>query len=215
VAADTKERIMAATAELFRRNGYTGTGLKQIVAAAGAPFGSVYHFFPGGKAQLGEEVVRRSGARFRDLVLAVLDGAPDLVTGVGMVFTGAAHTLEQTGYEDACPIETVALEVASTNEPLRLATADVFTDWLATGTERFTRHGLPEDTARRLMTSLVCSLEGAFVLSRALRDPGPVLTAGEVMVDALRRALGEAGRSAPGAATGAAGPQVTAARVGA
>ncbi|MCA1224087.1 TetR/AcrR family transcriptional regulator [Streptomyces sp. 8L] len=184
---------MTATAELFRRHGYTGTGLKQIVAAAGAPFGSVYHFFPGGKAQLGEEVVRRSGAEFRDLVLTVLDHSPDLVTGVGMVFTGAAHTLVATGYEDACPIETVALEVASTNEPLRVATADVFGDWLTAGTGRFTRHGLPEDTARALVTSMICSLEGAFVLSRALRDPEPVLTAGAVVVEAVRRALAEAG----------------------
>ncbi|GAA3733518.1 TetR/AcrR family transcriptional regulator [Streptomyces tremellae] len=189
---------MSATAELFRRHGYTGTGLKQIVAASGAPFGSVYHFFPGGKAHLGEQVVRRSGAEFRDLVFAVLDHAPSLVEGVRMVFVGAAGTLEATGYADACPIETVALEVASTHEPLRAATADVFADWLATGTERFTRHGLPEDVARRLVTSMVCSLEGAFVLSRALRDVEPVLTAGAVVQDAVRRALADAGRAPVG-----------------
>jgi AcrR family transcriptional regulator len=59
--ANTKERILDNTGELFRRYGYTGTGLKQIVANANAPFGSVYHFFPGGKEQLGEEVIRRSG----------------------------------------------------------------------------------------------------------------------------------------------------------
>jgi AcrR family transcriptional regulator len=46
--AGTKERIVGTTGELFRRQGYTGTGLKQIVAEAAAPFGSIYHFFPGG-----------------------------------------------------------------------------------------------------------------------------------------------------------------------
>ena len=41
MAANTKERILGVTAELFRQYGYTGTGLKQIVANANAPFGSL------------------------------------------------------------------------------------------------------------------------------------------------------------------------------
>ena len=53
----TRERILDTTAELFQRYGYTGTGLKQIVANANAPFGSIYHHFPDGKAQLGGEVI--------------------------------------------------------------------------------------------------------------------------------------------------------------
>jgi AcrR family transcriptional regulator len=59
--AGTKERIVSASADLLRRRGYTGTGVKQIVEAAGAPFGSLYHFFPGGKEQLGAEAIRWSG----------------------------------------------------------------------------------------------------------------------------------------------------------
>ena len=56
MASITKDRIIDSSAELFRRQGYTGTGVKQIVAAASAPFGSIYHFFPGGKEELGAEV---------------------------------------------------------------------------------------------------------------------------------------------------------------
>ena len=67
-ADDTKDRIVNASAELFRRQGYTGTGLKQIAAEAEAPFGSIYHFFPGGKEQLGEEVIRVGGEFFRRLL---------------------------------------------------------------------------------------------------------------------------------------------------
>ena len=52
---------MDSSAELFRRQGYTATGIKQILAAANAPFGSLYHFFPGGKEQLGAETIRASG----------------------------------------------------------------------------------------------------------------------------------------------------------
>ena len=54
----TRERIVESSAELFRRQGYTATGVKQIVTAAQAPFGSLYHFFPGGKEQLGAEAIR-------------------------------------------------------------------------------------------------------------------------------------------------------------
>src|SRR5205807_4161922 len=121
------------------RQGYTGTGLKQIVAEAEAQLGSLYHFFPGGKEQLGVEVVKWSGLRYQRLVEGFMVAAPDVVTGVRNVCAGAAETLRQTGYADACPIETIALEVASTNEPLRRATADVFESWIESGTKGFRR----------------------------------------------------------------------------
>ena len=123
VSSDTRERIVDSSAELFRRQGYNGTGVKQIAAAAAAPFGSLYHFFPGGKEQLGAEVIRTSGAMYMQLFATVVAGAPDAASAIGAFFAGAAETLHETGFADACPIATVALEVASTNEPLRIATA--------------------------------------------------------------------------------------------
>src|SRR3977135_3390228 len=106
---------MDTSAELFRRQGYTGTGVKQIAATANAPFGSLYHFFPGGKEQLGEEGIRSSGALYIELFATIALQAPDPVTAVADFFSGAAATLQETDYADACPIATVALEVASTN----------------------------------------------------------------------------------------------------
>jgi AcrR family transcriptional regulator len=187
----TRERILTAGAELFRRQGYDGTGVKQIVATAGAPFGSLYHFFPGGKGQLGEEVIRWSGGAYRDLVTGVFDAAEDPVAGVAAVFAGAADTLRETGYADACPIATVALEVASTNEPLRIATADVFRDWIAAAGARFEAAGVSEQRARALAISMICGLEGAFVLSRALRSTEPLEVAGAAAVATTRAALAE------------------------
>src|SRR2546423_4963001 len=123
MATNTKERILETTAEMFRRYGYTGSGLKQIVAEAEAPFGSLYHFFPGGKEQLGDEVIRQAGHFYFLLFEAIFDAAPDVVTATSDFFAGAAETLRVTDYADACPIATVALEVANTNETLRKATA--------------------------------------------------------------------------------------------
>lgn len=185
----TKERIVTAGAELFRRQGYSATGVKQIVAAAQAPFGSLYHHFPGGKQQLGEEVIRFSGAMYAQLVPAVFDPAPDVVTGMRDFFAGAAEHLRDTDYADACPIATVALEVASTSEPLRQATADVFESWIVALAQRLAQAGVAEERARELAIAALAALEGAFVLSRALRTTEPLDFAGANMAAAVQAAL--------------------------
>jgi AcrR family transcriptional regulator len=185
----TRERIMSVTSELFRRQGMAGTGLKQITREADAPFGSLYHFFPGGKAQLAEEVIRTAGKEYFDLVMAVFDASPDLLTAIETTFKAAADLLVETGYADACPIATIALEVASTDEPLRAATSDVFTDWIESGTHHLKGSGLSGEARRRLVIGIITSLEGAFVLGRALRSTEPLEVAGRTVLHAARAEL--------------------------
>ncbi|HEX4011930.1 MAG TPA: TetR/AcrR family transcriptional regulator [Solirubrobacteraceae bacterium] len=186
---DTRERIVAASAELLRRQGYAATGVKQIVTAAQAPFGSIYHFFPGGKEQLGAEAIRESGKLYELLIPAVFDPAPDLVSAVRAFFAGAAEHLRETDYADACPIATVALEVSSTSEPMREACADVFDSWIDAGLPRFIAVGLDEDIAREVVIALIAALEGAFVLARATRSTEALEVAGELMAAVTERAL--------------------------
>jgi AcrR family transcriptional regulator len=185
----TRERIVGASAELLRRQGYAATGVKQIVTEARAPFGSLYHFFPGGKEQLGAEAIRVSGALYEQLVGAVFDPAPDLPTAVRAFFTGAAEHLREADYADACPIATVALEVSSTSEPMRQACAEVFESWIAAGTQRLVAGGIPDRRARELAIGMFVSLEGAFVLARAKRSTEALAIAGELMADAVEAAL--------------------------
>jgi AcrR family transcriptional regulator len=185
----TRDRIVDASAELFRRQGYSATGVKQIVTAAQAPFGSVYHFFPGGKEQLGAEAIRRSGALYLELIPAVFDFAPDVVTGTRDFFAGAAAHLLDTDYADACPIATIALEISSTSEPLREACAEVFESWIAAGTQRYASAGLASEQARELAIMVIGALEGAFVLARALRSTEPLELAGALAADAVRVAV--------------------------
>ena len=80
--------------------------------------------------------------------------------------------LEATDYEDACPIATVALEVASTDDCLRRATAEVFKQWTMALTERLGDH--------RKALAVIAALEGAFVLCRASQSTEPMLAAGEM-----------------------------------
>jgi AcrR family transcriptional regulator len=185
----TRERFVNAGAELFRRQGYNATGVKQIVAEAQAPFGSLYHFFPGGKEELGAEAIRTSGALYGLLLPAVFDPAPDIVTGVRMFFAGAAEHLVESGFQDACPIATVALEVSSSSEPLREACADVFDGWIDAAVPRFAASGLDEATTRELVLGMIAALEGAFVLARALRSTEPLMAAGELVAGGVERAL--------------------------
>jgi len=189
VATDTRERILDASRVLFARRGYAGTGIKQILAEADAAFASLYHFFPGGKDQLAAEAIRTSGAMYQQLVEGVLDAAPDLLTGIIDCFAGAAETLRATGYADACPIATVALEVASTDETLRQATADVFASWITALTTRIVSVGVDEATATELAISTIALLEGAFVLSRTLRSTVPMTAAGQTATEAARAVL--------------------------
>lgn len=187
--ADTRERIVEASAGLMRRQGYSATGVKQIAEAARAPFGSLYHFFPGGKEQLGGEAIRVSGALYELLIPAVFDQAPDPVAGVRHFFAGAAAHLVESDFADACPIATVALEVSSSSETMRLACAEVFERWISAGADRFTAAGVPPATARELALAMLSALEGAFVIARATRDTKPLLVAGEITAAAVQAAL--------------------------
>jgi AcrR family transcriptional regulator len=189
MGVETKQRIVGAGAELFRRQGYTGTGIKQIVAEANAPFGSLYHFFPGGKEQLAGEVIRWSGAMYAEMVTGVIASAGDPLQLVEIFFSGAAEHLRETGYEDACPIATVALEVASTSEPLRVATAEVFDSWIEGLAARLEVSGLPGQVSREISIAMLIALEGAFVLSRAKRSTEPLEVAGRAMTEVVRNAL--------------------------
>jgi AcrR family transcriptional regulator len=193
--SDTRTRIGEAATVLFRRNGYSGTGLKRIATESDAPFGSIYHFFPGGKQQLAEETIRTSGAEYGRLVLAVLDSVPDPVDAVLNAFQTAAVRLAETDYADACPIAAVALEVASSNETLRVATAQVFDEWVDGATRWFGRWVADREVARSLAYSMIMILEGAFVLSRAARDPEPLRVAGRSMAELLRGAMPRPGRA--------------------
>ena len=189
--ADTRERLLTATAELFRRQGYNGTSLKQVTAAAGAPIGSLYHFFPDGKDGLSEAVIGSSGQAYQELFELIYDAAEGPGSAVTDFFDAAALVLAETGYLDACPIGTVALEVASTNDRLRRATEAVFDGWIGAAASRLQAAGMAEPEARDLATTLVAAVEGGFMLSRASRSPQPMRTAGRHMRMLVEASLAE------------------------
>jgi AcrR family transcriptional regulator len=187
--SDTRDRIITATSELFRRHGYNGTSMKAVTNAAGVPFGSLYHFFPSGKEELAETVIRTSGGAYRELFEVIWADAADPSSAITDFFEGAAAVLAESDYVDACPIGTVALEVASSNDRLRQATHDVFTSWVDAATRRFGQAGIAPDRSGDLAITFVAAIEGGFMLSRAARRPDPMRTTGRHVRELLAPAL--------------------------
>lgn len=186
----TRERILQATAELYRRQGMSATGLKQISGAAKAPFGSIYHHFPGGKEAISVEVIRSEGIRYGEFVGAQLADT-DPATGIPQLFESAGRLLQSQDYSEACSIETIALEVASTNEVLRQESATVFENWLTGLARWFGQLDVDEATSRRLAVITLTALEGAFVLCRTLRSVEPIIAAGQGVQAAVTATLAE------------------------
>src|SRR3954453_21614781 len=102
----TKDRILEASTELFSRRGYAGTGLKAILAASDAPYGSLYHFFPGGKEELGAEALRVGGHVYLELVEAIFTPEADVAQATRDFCDGAAVVVEASDFADACPLAT-------------------------------------------------------------------------------------------------------------
>jgi AcrR family transcriptional regulator len=198
VPSPTRDRLVAAAIELFCRQGFTATGIKEILTKADARFSSLYHFFPGGKEQLAEEAITTAGVQFQHMVEDVWEGVPDLLGRITVLFAGAAAALEENGYQDACPIGTIALEVASTNETLRLATNSVFEAWTQGAYAQLTGAGVSPASARKVALTVIVLLEGAFVLSRSAKSTDPMEAAGAAAVQIVQAAIGRATRTASG-----------------
>lgn len=185
----TRQRLVTAAAELFRRQGFAATGIKAILTAAGAPYGSLYHFFPGGKVELGRAVIEEGGLAYKALVEAFFHDGVDPVTATREFFDGGAELLESTGFADACPIATIAGEIADTHEPMRVAAAAAFESWMAVLADHLVAHGADRQRAEAAAVELFCLVEGAFLLARTTRSAEPMRTAGRRAVAIVTEAV--------------------------
>jgi TetR/AcrR family transcriptional repressor of lmrAB and yxaGH operons len=185
----TRDRIVAASMELMRRNGYAGTGVKAILLASSVPYGSLYHHFPGGKEELGAATIREGGLAYLALVESYFPPDVDIGDAIRDFFEGAAAFVESTEFVDACPIATIAGEIASSSEQMRIAAAEAFASWMAVVEARFSEAGIDAARARELAVEFFCSIEGAFLLSRTIRDADPIRTAGRAAERVVRAEL--------------------------
>lgn len=170
----SRQAFLDATAELLRLQGYSATGLSEIVARSGAPKGSLYFHFPGGKEELAVAAMAQSGAGLRAAIAAIVNSSDDLAEALGRLVDSLAAGLEASGYEAGCPIATVTLEVAPRSEAIRACADAVFSSWLEVLQERLVCDGMLAVDAERRALLLLSAIEGALILARARQDTSPL-----------------------------------------
>ncbi|MFF8840350.1 TetR/AcrR family transcriptional regulator [Streptomyces sp. NPDC015130] len=168
--AETRDRLLDATQELIEAGGYLGAGLNQVIAASGAPRGSLYFHFPGGKDQLVGESVRRAGRAIGGELESLADSSHSVTEFVEAVLRHLGERLEESGWHKGCPVATVALETASTNDPLQEACSEVYTSWEAALRARLAGHPDGDDLA----ITILALVEGALLLARTHRSKEPL-----------------------------------------
>jgi TetR/AcrR family transcriptional repressor of lmrAB and yxaGH operons len=178
----SRRAFVNATAELLRRQGYNATGLNEIVAQAGAPKGSLYFHFPGGKEELAVAAMAQSGDQLRRTIEAIVTSSADLGESLQRLVDALALGLERSSYEAGCPIATITLEAATTSEAVRTTADAVFSSWLAVLDGRLVAAGLLAEDAERRALFVLAAVEGALILARARRDTGPLSAVREELV---------------------------------
>jgi TetR/AcrR family transcriptional regulator, lmrAB and yxaGH operons repressor len=175
----TRRKLVEATATLLRRHGYAATGLSAIVDESGAPRGSLYFYFPGGKDELAIAALEASGDEWRARISASVDGARDLGEALDAVITLLAADLAASDWQNGCPVAAVAHETSS--PAVRAAVQRHYARWQAEIAERVVRFGVAPEAAGQLATVALAAIEGALLLAKVERSARPLVTIGAAL----------------------------------
>jgi TetR/AcrR family transcriptional repressor of lmrAB and yxaGH operons len=180
--------MLSAAVELFRARGYEGVGVAELLQKSGAPRGSLYFHFPGGKEQIGAEVVERVGMnvaqRFRELAQTDVD----MGTFIDRVFKTTARECKDRDYQASCPMAAIAAGVSSDNPKLQAAIRDAFASWEHEIAAAAETRGMSKKDAETFASSFLTAMEGAFVVSKAQGNSTAHINASRAM-QALASAL--------------------------
>ncbi|MTE15145.1 TetR/AcrR family transcriptional regulator [Nocardia aurantiaca] len=188
MVSDSKRRIEVAAAGLLARHGYHGFGLKKLSEAAGLPYGSIYHHFPGGKEEIAVSAITGTGV----LVGRMIRQAPGDVFGTAAtLFDFMATKLAETDWTDGCPVGTPALDGGSDVEAVRAACVSAFDAMTHGFADMLTELGLAPGEARDLATTVVAAYEGATILARVRRTDEPLHTVSTAMARLISLSLAE------------------------
>jgi len=180
--------IVEAAVRLFRRHGYAGTGLNDIVDVSGAPKGSLYHYFPDGKASIAIAAVEEAGRRVAMTMTALAQetcSTGDLMRAHARLLSG---WMRKSGFRDGCPITTVLLELAPKDRGVAEAGRKTYAARVAILKAKLLADGFSQARAARLAVLCISTLQGALVQSRVERSGGPIETAADELARMLEAA---------------------------
>jgi AcrR family transcriptional regulator len=170
-----RERMIISAAVLIRERGAHPTAIADVLEHSGAPRGSAYHHFPGGRTQLLCEAVDYAGAFMADK----LAQAPTGLDALDSLFDYYRKELQRSDFRSGCPVVAVAVEAGDPDKPERSQpvidrAAAAFTRWREVIAQRLTADGVAEQDAAALAVLVLASFEGAIVIARASRDVEPL-----------------------------------------
>jgi TetR/AcrR family transcriptional regulator, lmrAB and yxaGH operons repressor len=161
---DTRARIVGAALRLFRKRGYHGAGLSDILELAQAPKGSLYHHFPKGKEQIGVAVV---GEITRGILGLFEDSrARSAAAVVAQAGEQLAQSIERTNHE-ICTLFTAFLAERSGSPDLGRAVAGAYAQMTAALQTRLQADGMTVRAAKERATAVVMLLEGGAMVAQA------------------------------------------------
>ena len=166
-------RIVAAAAGLLDERGYHGTGINQILARAGAPRGSLYFHFPGGKDEIMVAAIAAAAFEVRAHLETTLRDGQTPVAAVASLVGLFRTLLVESDFRKGCPVSTVALELSGTDSPVSDACGQAYRVWRRAVAD-FLAKSLPSERADELAEILFSLVEGALLVARTTRDLGPL-----------------------------------------
>jgi TetR/AcrR family transcriptional repressor of lmrAB and yxaGH operons len=191
MAGEVRARMIEGAAALLATSGVAGTSFSEVLHRTGAPRGSIYHHFPGGKDELVSAAMAETLRRVLDLIDT---GSTAPAVDVAEAFLAAwRRLLTDTDFVAGCAL--VAVTVGAESAELRRQAGEAFRAWQAQLADALERGGLPPPAAERHATLLLAASEGAVVMSRATSDLGAFESVAASLLDGIRRDLdaGDAG----------------------
>lgn len=173
----TREDMLAAAVELFGARGYEGVGVAELLEKSGAPRGSLYFHFPGGKQQIGAEVVARVGAEVAARFRALHDSGVSLDVFIERVFKATAKECKERCYTASCPMAAIATGFGNSDAMLAAAVRGAFNAWETEMRHAAIARGMSDANAAVFASAMLAAMEGAFVTSKAQASSAPHINA--------------------------------------
>lgn len=171
---ETRKRLVETASRLVEAQGYAATGLAQVLKESGAPRGSLYFHFPGGKEQLAGEVVAAHAAHWTLILEQVSRHAVSALEAASMMLALLAARFEATACESGCPVTAIALEMATRSSSLRAAVRAAYESWAAVIAEKLQHEGWSAAQAQSRARVAIAAIEGSLIVGRAFGDAGPL-----------------------------------------
>jgi len=166
-----RERMVISAALLIRERGAHPTAIADVLEHSGAPRGSAYHYFPGGRTQLLCEAIDYAG----EYIAAKISKAESGVEALDKLFADYRKQLLKSDFRAGCPVVAVSVEAGDPDKPDAAAAvieraAAAFSRWTDLITTRLVSDGIAKERAAELAMLTTTSIEGAIVVARASRD---------------------------------------------